>query len=89
MLTSLLAIILVQVDLDVERFATRNKTAANAANIAVGLINKPAVLVDKHGKIFSWYLPGFLDAEAIVGAYVRTHQVMNSLYFHTLSVADE
>lgn len=58
-----------QVDIDVARFATRNKSSKVPHTFCLGKITRPAVIIDKFGNIFMWYLPGFLDKETVVTTF--------------------
>jgi hypothetical protein len=64
------ALLLVSVDWDYDRFAeSSDKKRAGKTYFAdpnIGKIRKPAIIVDRHGKIMMWYLPGLLLPRQVV-----------------------
>jgi hypothetical protein len=55
---------------DYDRFAEASDTKrANPSffeKVDMGEVTKPATVVDKHGKILIWYLPGLLLSHRVV-----------------------
>ncbi|KAG2738073.1 hypothetical protein P692DRAFT_20638160, partial [Suillus brevipes Sb2] len=70
----------VQTDWDVDRFADSAKASRNLSNStqqrqklakyfaapSFGHLTEPTTLVDKHGRILTWYLPEILTADRVV-----------------------
>ena len=60
----------VSVNLDYDRFAESAKKREEPGKyyneVHLGLITKPATLVDMHGRIIMWYLPGLLLPHRVV-----------------------
>lgn len=60
---------LVTTNWDYDRFAqspAKRETTKYFSEVHLGFITKPSILVDIHGKIILWYLPGLLLPHRVV-----------------------
>jgi hypothetical protein len=81
----LIAQLLVSVDWDYDRFAessdTKRLSGKYFTDPSIGKIINPATVVDRHGKIIMWYLPGLLVPHRVVRSAAP---VQNILFLLTL-----
>ena len=78
----------VLVDWDFDRFsdsvAKRESPGKYFSKTGMGFLTKPTTLVDSHGKILMWYLPGLLLPSRVV---CSASLIQNLFFLLTFSIA--